>query len=209
MRSFTYYQLNFYKEFSNLNVSSIIVYSAIRKEFEKSDLYDVNGKYSLLTIRKISYESCTSERTVQRALRELVESNLISIDNEISHSGCKFRVNEISTELTPLYDEKTPVVYFFKDKNDEIIYIGKTIDINDRMENHDHLPKECYDSVRKIEYIEIGNVKDMDFLERHLIIKLKPKYNTEFVHESTLIDVDISRYEKKIFSKKINFRNVA
>ena len=46
--------------------------------------------------------------------------------------------------------------YRFKDINNNIIYVGKTVDINKRMAQHfwgkGHLDKSCYKSVAVIEY---------------------------------------------------------
>ena len=46
--------------------------------------------------------------------------------------------------------------YRFKDINNNIIYVGKTVDINKRMAQHfggkGHLDKDCYKSVAVIEY---------------------------------------------------------
>lgn len=73
-------------------------------------------------------------------------------------------------------------VYQFIDKNDKIIYIGKTKrNINDRMQEHfsvyGHLPKECYDSTIAIKYYNFLTEKDMDIAEAYLIKKYKPIYN--------------------------------
>lgn len=72
-------------------------------------------------------------------------------------------------------------VYRFLDKSDNIIYVGKTIDINKRIYVHfsprGHLPLECYEKVSKIEYIECKNNTDMTMKEIYFINKFKPIYN--------------------------------
>ena len=68
-------------------------------------------------------------------------------------------------------------VYRFKDCNDEIIYIGKAKSLKGRMSNHNHLPIECYDEVRKVEYIELSNHSEGSIYEVYLINKFNPKYN--------------------------------
>ena len=49
-------------------------------------------------------------------------------------------------------------VYRFLNNKNEIIYVGKSVNFINRMKQHfgsnGHLPKECYDNVDKIEYIE-------------------------------------------------------
>ena len=54
-------------------------------------------------------------------------------------------------------DPKSRCGYVYKllDENDDILYIGKTNNISRRMDQHKttgHLPKECYDSVKTVEW---------------------------------------------------------
>lgn len=69
-------------------------------------------------------------------------------------------------------------VYRFLNKDNEIIYIGKAVNLKNRITNHSHLPKECYNERVKIEFVEFDTTDDMDFAERYYIMKFKPKYNT-------------------------------
>lgn len=71
-------------------------------------------------------------------------------------------------------------VYRFLNKDNEIIYIGKAADLNKRISCHNHLPKECYEERKKIEYIQFNNEQECLFAEKYLIIKNKPKYNIDF-----------------------------
>lgn len=75
-------------------------------------------------------------------------------------------------------------VYRFLNKDDEIIYIGKTKSLKNRISSHGHLPKECYDSIDRIEYITLDNSDEMGIYERYLINKHNPKYNKEFNNNS-------------------------
>ena len=48
-----------------------------------------------------------------------------------------------------------PYVYRFLNSEGKIIYIGKTVNIKNRMQQHfskGHLPAECYRNVARIEY---------------------------------------------------------
>lgn len=69
-------------------------------------------------------------------------------------------------------------IYRFLNKNNEIIYIGKAKNLKQRLNNHTHLPKECYEEKDRIEYIKFNSEDDMDFAERYFIQKINPKYNT-------------------------------
>lgn len=68
-------------------------------------------------------------------------------------------------------------IYRFKNKENEIIYIGKAKSLNKRLNSHIHLPKQCYDEIEIIEYVSLNTVDDMDLAERYFISKYKPKYN--------------------------------
>ena len=71
-------------------------------------------------------------------------------------------------------------VYRFLDSKGNIIYIGKTVNMDNRMQSHftkGHLPKECYNSVAKIEYQKYKTESDALIMETYYITKYSPKYN--------------------------------
>lgn len=74
-------------------------------------------------------------------------------------------------------------LYYFLNKDDEIIYIGKTKDLKRRMKEHflkGHLDQECYRNVYKIMATEVNDSKyDTEICETLLINKYKPIYNTD------------------------------
>lgn len=84
-------------------------------------------------------------------------------------------------------------VYRFLNSNEKIIYVGRTVNFNNRMKQHfgdsGHLPKECYDSVRKIEYLELNHPIDMIIYELYYISKYRPKYNTNDILNDNKSDV--------------------
>lgn len=69
-------------------------------------------------------------------------------------------------------------IYAFKDKKEEIIYIGKTTDLVDRMLSHTHLDNKCYESIESIEYFKVDYFIDLDKVERALIKEYRPRYNS-------------------------------
>ena len=73
-------------------------------------------------------------------------------------------------------------VYRFLDKDLKVIYIGRTVDIKARMTQHfgngGHLPKECYESVHRVDFLEFKTKNDMKIKELYYIGKYRPKYNT-------------------------------
>ena len=73
--------------------------------------------------------------------------------------------------------ELSNCVYRFLDKDEKIIYVGKTKQLNNRMRGHKHLPDTCYKECRWIEYIQFKNESEMGIAEIYFINKYKPKYN--------------------------------
>jgi excinuclease UvrABC nuclease subunit len=71
-------------------------------------------------------------------------------------------------------------VYRFLDSKGNIVYIGKTVNMDNRMQSHftkGHLSKECYNSVAKIEYQKYKTESDSLIMETYYITKYSPKYN--------------------------------
>ena len=71
-------------------------------------------------------------------------------------------------------------VYRFLDTTGKVIYIGKTINIHNRMKQHfraGHLPVECYKSVSRIEYQKYKTESDSLIMETYYITKYNPKFN--------------------------------
>ncbi|MCT4592181.1 MAG: excinuclease ABC subunit UvrC [Candidatus Gracilibacteria bacterium] len=78
---------------------------------------------------------------------------------------------------------KTTGVYKLKDKNGEIIYIGKAKNIKDRIKSHlqgtsvSYRAKKMRDATESVDYTEVSNETESLILENNLIKELKPKYN--------------------------------
>lgn len=72
-------------------------------------------------------------------------------------------------------------VYRFIDGNNKVIYVGKTNNLDRRFSQHfnksGHLPKECYNSVWKMEYIKVDSELNALLLETYYINKYRPKFN--------------------------------
>lgn len=80
--------------------------------------------------------------------------------------------------------------YRFKDIYNNTIYIGYTGQkMSERMHQHftkGHLPKECYQSVAKIEYIKWKTKSDAQVMEVYFINKYKPRFNKQDKRSDTL-----------------------
>lgn len=73
-------------------------------------------------------------------------------------------------------------IYRFLNENNEVIYIGRTNNIVSRIATHfssqGHLPQECYDEVKRVDYLELKTKNDMKIKELYYISKYKPIFNT-------------------------------
>jgi hypothetical protein len=90
------------------------------------------------------------------------------------------------TRLNANYDHY--YIYRFLNKDNEILYIGKTTNIDNRINAHltasvsmsNQEKFELYENVYNIEYCEVESDYHMNIYEIHYICKYKTKYNIEF-----------------------------
>ncbi len=85
-------------------------------------------------------------------------------------------------------------VYRFLDSENNILYIGKTADIRERMYQHfsefSHLPKECYEKVSKIEYLEVNDNVDGTIIEKYLIKEFHPVFNSNYIDSDIIFSLN-------------------
>lgn len=94
-------------------------------------------------------------------------------------------------------------VYKFFNNRDEVIYIGKTVALENRIKTHfsvnGHLPAICYKETKDIYYTKFENNDEMSIYERYLINLHNPKYNTQFNNNTdfgfTLPDLEWTKYD--------------
>lgn len=92
-------------------------------------------------------------------------------------------------------------VYRFKDKNNTIIYIGKAIDLKQRLSNHEKL-KNYEDIVNSIDYTRFNTKSEMDFAEKYFISRYKPKLNIQNIDiENKKMPFEIDILNKKNFTE--------
>lgn len=101
---------------------------------------------------------------------------------------------QLQKEISQL--PQKPGVYFFKDKNQLILYIGKAKQIRVRVQSHFKRGSNFanfYPQVRHIEYIQTKTEKDAFILENRLIKKYQPKYNVELKDDKNYSFVAFTR----------------
>ena len=92
--------------------------------------------------------------------------------------------------------------YRFVDSSGKVSYVGYTgQQMSERMNQHftkGHLPKECYSSVAKIEYIKWKTKSDAQVMEVYFINKYKPKFNKQDKRSDTLT-IELEEKEWKTY----------
>jgi len=91
---------------------------------------------------------------------------------------------------------KKHFVYKFINYYDEIIYIGKTSNIKNRIKTHfgknGHLDFVCYNNTKKIMYSEVNSAYNAEIIETYLIHKYKPLYNDEKKYKGNSKDIFVN-----------------
>lgn len=99
-------------------------------------------------------------------------------------------------------------IYRFKNKSKEIIYIGKAKELNRRIKAHSHLPAECYEELKTIEYILLKTIDDIDLAERYLVAKNKPKYNEALKNKNISFRIKYLDNKKWTILENSKFYNI-
>ncbi|MCC0686245.1 hypothetical protein [Clostridioides sp. ZZV14-6345] len=85
-------------------------------------------------------------------------------------------------------------VYMFVKGFIEVLYVGKAKNLNHRLNNHSHLPNECYTE------------GDMELAERYFISKYKPVYNDKLLKKD--ITIEIENFNKLKFEEYKGFKKI-
>ena len=117
---------------------------------------------------------------------------------------------DIKEELKKL--PKDPGVYLMKDKDDNIIYVGKAVNLKNRVSSYfrktnktDRILK-MVSQIDHFEYIVVSNEAEALILECNLIKKNRPKYNVLLKDDKTYpyIKVDVkSDYPNVVITRRI------
>jgi predicted transcriptional regulator len=125
-----------------------------------------------------------SNKSVYRFLKRLKNEGVIDFKNRASEEYVTYQNGNYYSDITFTFDKF--YVYKFINKEERIIYIGKTNNIKNRISQHlskGHLSQECYNEINHIEYAEIDNKTNCCLYEVYYINKYKPKYNKRHKYE--------------------------
>ena len=179
------YLLNKYrndeKNFTYKEIASVIGYvdtdqsttinkiSTVLQKLQQEKIISWVEFYLVYNNHPIPYKKITSadlsEVRTKNFKKEMVEKAKAQDNNKEEEKNKK-----IQPKLT-----KGFYLYKYEDINKEIVYIGQTISLAQRVRQHTH------DKLQKffgtIYYVKCGSKEEMDFLEKILINYYKPKFN--------------------------------
>lgn len=92
-------------------------------------------------------------------------------------------------------------VYRFINKDNEIIYVGKTNCMESRMYQHRNNKMPFYKEYYKIEYITFEKENEQSFYEILMINKFNPKYNIKDKYNTSFNIEDIKENDWKIYDE--------
>ena len=156
--------------------------------------------YIILKYLSTKYEDnvVTIEKSYFTELLGISDGTFIDSCNDlkelglINKQGDTYTVldNEKLTEYTIYKVNEKYYVYKFLNKEGNVIYIGRTTNIHNRMRQHfgdnGHLSKQCYSEVSKIEYTTLDSEVAMVICEIYFINKYNPKYNTSDLYRGNM-----------------------
>jgi Nuclease subunit of the excinuclease complex len=87
-------------------------------------------------------------------------------------------------------------VYFFKDADERVIYVGKAKNLKKRVKNHFQKPDQhSFDFVSQIadiDFIQTSSEKEALLLEQQFIKKLQPRWNVEWKDDKNYFYIALS-----------------
>ena len=131
-------------------------------------LFSNNNK--IFTIEEISKEINLSKDIIKKALAAIREINAAGGFGGGFTVECEYYNNHTSSEKPQSF-----YLYKYEDINKEIVYIGQTISLTQRIQQHTQDKLQNFSDI--IYYVECGSKEEMDFLEKVLINYYKPKFN--------------------------------
>ena len=133
-------------------------------------IYLIDNNNNVIDTEKIQASTNLSASIVKKALAAINDIN------KQGGFGCGFTV-ERKYYNNHTFSEKPQGFYLYKyeDINKEIVYIGQTISLTQRIQQHTQDKLQNFSGI--IYYVECGSKEEMDFLEKVLINYYKPKFN--------------------------------
>lgn len=117
-------------------------------------------------------------------------------------------IDDIIYKPMCLTEDRSPYIYFCYDKNNVLIYIGKTQNISSRIRHHEELltewkGHEWWAEVEHIMHAETPSFESLSDYERMYIKRYLPKYNKCIYKNTPLLELPelkFKKYEAKEYS---------
>ena len=157
--------VKFSKEFHNFDLNevyAISVGSFLVERIRDWKPVKSNIKFSLKKIR----EDLLLELERFRPIESIHKTNCVKVDTQYQKT------------ISGLLGKSG--LYYLYDKDKELIYIGKSVNLGVRM-----LESAKFDDVKYCKFSIVNNKSDMSILEVYLISKYKPKYNKDLKYDDT------------------------
>ncbi|MDP3998194.1 MAG: GIY-YIG nuclease family protein, partial [bacterium] len=95
---------------------------------------------------------------------------------------------------------QTPGVYLFKNDTGQVIYVGKALNIRQRVKSHfrEKLPEIGFrqslmlSQIRDVDYVQVRSEIEALLLEANLIKKYQPKYNSRLKDDKSYLYIKIT-----------------
>lgn len=103
---------------------------------------------------------------------------------------------------------KKPGVYWFKDKNNQIIYIGKALSLKNRVSQYwrqrlpDQKTKVLVSRVNSFDYQVVSNEVEALILEAKLIKEHRPKFNLRLKDDKRYLYIAITKPPHRVFATR-------
>ena len=138
-----------------------------------------------------------------------MEKVILKLDMEIEEILEKYNIStdEVLSKKKPAWTSQITGIYFLIDKN-EVVYVGKSVDIYNRISTHSRDASKIFDSFSILEC----PTEFLKILETHYIFKLRPFLNNifpehceykSFVQLKKLLDVPTNSLKIWIKFKRI------
>ncbi|MBW3583017.1 MAG: excinuclease ABC subunit UvrC [Euryarchaeota archaeon] len=103
-----------------------------------------------------------------------------------------------------------PGVYLWRDKKDEVLYVGKAVDLRNRVRSylsgaHEARTEAMVDEATDVEFIATHTEKEALILEQTLIKKERPRYNVRLTDDKKYpyIKVTDERYPRVVYTRDL------
>ena len=170
----------------------------LNKPLNEKDLTKIFGYSEKTTLRFI--ETCQEKDIIARIDKNgelygylinplyALNGNKISLEtfNKFKTDALVKSIKENRTKVILNQKYLGAGIYCLYNKNENIIYIGKSKDLDGRLSNHLSYHYGWRDEVYRIGIINFENLQDMDLYEIYLIGKHKPKYNKDCKRKSEM-----------------------